>query len=101
MNPQSESNEYEAVALEISEIVTKKNHDYGDSFHDSYSKFGDLSSVIRITDKIKRLETLMTHEARVVNESIEDVYRDIAGYAILSLVSRRKIERQKQNKGAF
>mgnify|MGYP005750723491 CR=1 FL=1 len=100
MNPQNASNDYQSVALEVAEIVSRKNHDYGDSFHDSYSRFGDLSSVIRLTDKIKRLETLMTHEARVVNESIEDVYRDIAGYAILSLVSRRRMELNK-NKGDF
>lgn len=77
--------------MDIADILAKKNHDYGDSFHKVYEEFGDLSTYIRLSDKVGRLKTLMTHEAQV-QESIEDVYRDIAGYAILTLLSIKRIQ---------
>lgn len=82
---------YHKIANEIAETLSRKNHDYGDSFHEVYSKFGDISTFIRLSDKLNRYETLLTKDAKV-NESIEDVLRDIAGYCILTLVSKERLK---------
>ncbi|WP_202970047.1 DUF1599 domain-containing protein [Caenibacillus caldisaponilyticus] len=82
---------FRQIANEIADILERKNHDYGDSFGELYREFGDISSAIRLTDKLKRFRTLIDKERRVDDESIEDTLRDIAGYAILTLVEKRKM----------
>ena len=51
------------ICLELNETYQKKNHDYGDSFGDTYRKLGIISAVTRITDKINRLTSLCTKPA--------------------------------------
>ena len=75
---------YKQIASKIADTLEKKNHDYGDSFHKVYEKYGMLSTVIRLSDKIGRLETLLEADAKV-DESIEDTLKDICGYCILTL----------------
>jgi len=82
-------NEFEAIAMRIAETLTKKNKDYGDSFHKRYTKHGILSAFIRMEDKWGRFENLIDSKAEV-DESIEDTLRDLAGYCILTL---RELER--------
>lgn len=74
---------------EIKNLLIRKNHDYGNSFTKQYKKYGLLSGIIRLDDKMSRLDTLIEKDAQV-NESIEDTVADIAGYAILLLVELRK-----------
>lgn len=52
---------YHKIANEIAETLSRKNHDYGDSFHDVYSKFGDISTFIRLSDKHDTIMILLTH----------------------------------------
>lgn len=77
------------VCDEIKNLLIRKNHDYGNSFTKQYKKYGLLSGIIRLDDKMSRLDTLIKKDAQV-NESIEDTVADIAGYAILLLVELRK-----------
>lgn len=86
---------FHEVANEIAETLAKKNHDYGDSFHKVYEVFGDMSTFIRLTDKMGRMETLVSgKEPKVDNEPLDDVYRDIAGYCILTLVSKKRLQQE-------
>lgn len=71
----------------LSETLVAKNADYGNSFEKSYEKHGLVSAVIRLEDKLNRLESLLENDAKV-NESIDDTLLDIAGYAILTLIAR-------------
>lgn len=81
------------IAEDIARTLAQKNADYGDSFHKVYQEFGDLSTFIRLMDKLGRLESFVRqHHMHVENESLEDVYKDIAGYCILTLASKRKID---------
>lgn len=80
------------ICLELNETYQKKNHDYGDSFGDTYRKLGIISAVTRITDKINRLTSLCTkpaEEQKVLDESIDDTLMDAANYCIMTLVERR------------
>lgn len=86
---------FKNVADNIVKTLTQKNYDYGDSFHNIYLKFGDLSTFIRLMDKIERMKTLITKsDIKVKDEPLEDVYLDIAGYCILTLVSRQLLQEE-------
>mgnify|MGYP001186281789 CR=1 FL=1 len=74
---------------EIKNLLLRKNHDYGNSFSKQYEKYGMVSGLIRLDDKMSRLDSLMKKEA-LVDESVEDTVMDIAGYAVLLLIELRK-----------
>ena len=78
-------NEVAAILDDIQSILEKKNQDYGDSFHDTFTEFGIISSVIRLNDKMKRLKTLVKNSSKPNYESIEDTLKDLIGYAVLTL----------------
>lgn len=85
-------NKYTREAINLSELITKKQIAYGDSFGQSkriievlYPKgilpeqYQDALAMIRIIDKL----------FRIANKKFafeEDPWQDIAGYALLSLV---------------
>lgn len=58
-----------------------KNHDYGNSAHVSFVEFGEVALVIRIADKLSRLQTLLSgKEAQVNDESVTDTIGDAITY---------------------
>lgn len=73
------------ICIELNEIYKAKNHDYGDSFGETYKKLGIISAVTRITDKVNRLQSLCTKDA-LVDESIKDTLMDLANYSIMTLI---------------
>ena len=96
MNQEQKDELFRKVSSDIAETLVRKNHDYGDSFHKVYEQFGDVSTYIRLSDKLGRLANLVKNvDMRVSDESIEDAYRDIAGYCILTLASRMRMEMEK------
>jgi len=84
------------IAEGIVDTLVKKNTDYGDSFYNVYKVHGDVSSAIRLTDKIGRLNTLASGKTALVDEAIEDVYLDTAGYSILSLYAKERLKREEE-----
>lgn len=80
------ASELDGITQDLKATLAAKNHDYGNAFHDSIQEFGDVVMIIRLNDKINRLKTLINNQQEVEDESIEDTLRDIAGYAILSLM---------------
>lgn len=76
---------------ELTDLLVRKNHDYGDSFSQQYSKYGLMSALIRMDDKMRRLETLLESEDKAkVDESLADTLLDLAGYALLAYVEQSK-----------
>ncbi|MCF0114073.1 MAG: DUF1599 domain-containing protein [Erysipelotrichaceae bacterium] len=73
---------FEEVLNEMNEIYIKKNHDYGNSFDQSLDKFGMVAGVVRLSDKMNRLETLMNTNA-YVSESVRDTLIDMANYSVM------------------
>jgi len=71
------------TALQVAEIVIAKQHDYG---HDNILAFKEQGLVVRLWDKINRLKNLVWKNNDPKNESIEDTFTDIAGYAIIGLM---------------
>jgi len=85
-----------AIGHEIGELLCKKNAAYGNSFEESgkilkvlfpegvpVEKYQDFLTITRVIDKLFRIATDK-------NAFSEDPWRDVAGYAILSLWSQQK-----------
>lgn len=77
---------FKNLTNKMSETYERKNHDYGDSFNKSLDKFGLIASVVRMNDKMERIESLMNKEALVKDESIKDTLLDLANYSIMTIV---------------
>ena len=71
------------VATTIVTTVISKQHDYG---HDNILAFREQGIVVRLWDKVSRLKNLIGSKGLPQNESIEDTFMDIAGYAIIGLM---------------
>ena len=81
---------YQYILNNLEETYKNKNNDYGNSVADTYKKFGDLSFLVRITDKYNRLLTLCNpnNEQKVKDEKIDDTILDLANYCVLWLVAK-------------
>ena len=76
-----------AICQKLNAVYKTKNHDYGDSFGDTFKKLGIISAVTRLSDKMNRLMSLaVAHDAQVKDEKIEDTLLDMANYAIMTLI---------------
>lgn len=89
--------EYEKIVTETVKLCKRKNADYGSSVQDTYEKFGDISYLVRITDKYNRICSLLQNgKAEVEDESITDTIVDLANYCFLWASSRNlKVEEKK------
>lgn len=72
----------------IHNLYENKNSDYGDSVHDTYKKYGLVSFLVRMEDKLNRLNTLNknSNNIKITDEKIEDTLLDLANYALIALV---------------
>ena len=75
---------FRAILEEMAQTYERKNHDYGNSFDDSLDKHGLTAAVVRMEDKLNRLNSLKDKEAKVVGESLMDTLTDLANYAIMT-----------------
>ncbi len=81
-------NKYEKhkyICETLNHIYRSKNHDYGDSFGESFEEFGAISAIVRIDDKHRRLKQLLIHKTdqQVKDESAIDTALDMANYLIM------------------
>lgn len=76
---------FESILKKMLSTYKAKNKDYGNSFDKTLNEFGLLASVIRMSDKMERIKTLINTEAAVKDEKIEDTILDLANYAVLTL----------------
>lgn len=74
------------ITSNMAKTYAAKNHDYGNSFDKSLDKFGIVASIVRMGDKMNRIESLTKKEAQVKDESIKDTLLDMANYAIMTVM---------------
>lgn len=67
-------------------LYVTKNHDYGDSVHDTYMKYGITSFLVRLEDKLNRARTISKKEQLVKDEKLIDTLLDMANYAVLAVM---------------
>lgn len=88
---------FKSITDKMNKTYEAKNNDYGDSFTKVRNKYPN-SIVIRLNDKLNRLESLMNGNKQMVsNESIDDTLIDMANYCIMELVER-EIENERRKK---
>lgn len=76
---------FEDVVNNLTLLYKKKNHDYGNTFHDIYKECGFVYAYGHLKEKMNRISSLLSKKAEV-NESMKDSIRDLANYAIMTLV---------------
>ncbi len=68
-------------------IYERKNHDYGDSFHETFIEEGMAMARIRLSDKLNRFKALSRNgNQQVADESLRDTLLDLANYAIMTVM---------------
>lgn len=96
LNPQTMKNQYDHQY----DTFCRKNHDYGNSFEESLDQFGIVASIVRMSDKMKRLESL-TDESKtrqVGSESLLDTLEDLSNYAAMTACWLRGVQGEDGNK---
>lgn len=79
--------EFKRVEKELLSLYRRKNHDYGNSFHDTWLEEGAAMARIRLSDKLARFKKLSRGEqSKVTDESIRDTLIDLAAYSIMTIV---------------
>lgn len=73
---------------ELAILLKEKNHKYGDSFAKTVDEYGKAVLLLRIQDKLNRLKQLLIlkEPCNDKEESIEDTFLDIAGYAVIARI---------------
>lgn len=84
--------EHKSICTNMTDTYTAKNHDYGDSFSRAWGKYGPVSAIVRMDDKLARAHKLLCEqgERKVKDATVEDTLLDLANYAIMSVIEIRK-----------
>ena len=88
-------NELSIVQEEARNLFARKNKDYGDSF----ATYGPIGVIVRIGDKIQRLQSITRRNITMVNdESIRDTLLDLHNYTAMAimLMDEENINLQRQ-----
>ncbi len=87
---------HKAICDELNELYARKNHDYGDSFHQTFVEEGLAMPRIRLGDKFSRFKTLSKldnsdgDQQKVMDEPIVDTLMDLANYAIMTILELKE-----------
>lgn len=84
---------HKQICLALNTLYARKNHDYGDSFHQTFVEEGMAMPRIRLGDKFNRFKTLSRKldSQKVADESIKDTLLDLANYAIMTVLEMEDV----------
>lgn len=81
----------ENLAKNLVETFARKRADYGPTTTETFEKFGPVSMLVRMHDKLGRLDNLLgTGRIPSVSESIEDTLIDLANYCLIAMLELTK-----------
>lgn len=106
MNQEQYFDEFNKMTMDMCKTTQAKNTDYAKS-ENAFANFENSAAVagvsvergilIRMADKMSRIGNLISKEAQVKEESIDDTLKDLAVYAtILRIYRRYKINQIKR-----
>jgi|TARA_B100001093_G_C26401333_1_gene831457 hypothetical protein len=76
-------NQMKNIQEEAIELFKKKNQDYGDAF----ATYGPIGVLVRIGDKIQRLQSVTKNGINLVNdEKLQDTLLDLHNYSAMALM---------------
>lgn len=73
-------------------MYTEKNEKYGNSWEETLDEFGYLPYIIRMNEKLKRANTIVTSGDDDDTESLEDILIDISIYSVMTLMHLKNDE---------
>ena len=87
---------FDGICSDLMDLHSRKNKDYGNAAHKSYLKYGIISYVMRLSDKMNRLDSLTKPGAtiEVNDESLIDTFMDMAAYSIMAIESLKSGEKE-------
>lgn len=90
---------FSTILGELFDTYKKKNSDYGNTFETLFKELGAVYAYSHMYEKLMRIKTLMNdlNPPKVKEESIKDSLKDLASYAILTLVQILQIEEENAN----
>lgn len=71
----------------------KKNADYGGSFFNTFERYGIVSVLSRLSDKLQRIENIYIFNGgmlHVNDERVEDTLMDLASYALMTILALKE-----------
>ena len=77
---------HQALLNYLHNLYITKNHDYGDSVHDTYLKYGITSFFFFFFFNMNRVRTLSQKDGLVNDEKIQDTLSDLATDSILAVL---------------
>lgn len=79
----------------LNALYERKNHDYGDSFHETFVEEGMAMARIRLSDKLNRFKKLSRPDTRqmVNDESVKDTLLDLANYALMTILEMEETQK--------
>lgn len=83
---ESRPEKFKRIALELSEMYTKKNADYGNSFGETFADVGIISAYTRISDKFNRFKHAVISGDKLNYESLGNTILDLGCYCIMTLI---------------
>ena len=86
---------HKQLCKSLNALYERKNHDYGDSFHETFVEEGMAMARIRLSDKLNRFKKLSRPDTRqmVNDESVKDTLLDLANYALMTILEMEEANR--------
>lgn len=86
---------HKQICESLNVLYARKNHDYGDSFHETFVEEGMAMARIRLSDKLNRFKKLSRPDTRqmVNDESVKDTLLDLANYALMTILEMEEAQK--------
>ena len=91
--PTGDADAFRDITNGMYDTFKAKNHDYGNSFAELFKECGMTYAYGHLSEKLKRVKSLMSDEAKVKGESMKDSLLDLANYAILTIMELDKTKK--------
>lgn len=91
--PTGDADAFRDITNGMYDTFKAKNHDYGNSFSELFAECGMTYAYGHLSEKLKRVKSLMSDEAKVKDESMRDSLLDLANYAILTIIELDKTKK--------
>ena len=91
-----DADRFKEITDKMLETYKSKNKDYGDSFRNLFKECGMIYAYGHLKEKLERVKSLMSDEAKVKGESMKDSLYDLANYAILTIMEIEKNKKEQE-----
>lgn len=100
MTIKEEIQQFTAMTEQMAELFARKRADYGQTTEETWKKFGPVSMLTRMYDKLGRLSNVMVTGEDHVGEIPEETLIDLANYALITILELRKERAQRFSREA-